>query len=103
MSSQFENTPVYGRLSASVEHDGGVLCRLLELFASRGLAPLAVQYDVDRHAQPLLGRLRIDAAMGVHDWEILCARARQAVGVLQLEQDVCTLLEEEPAPEAKAA
>ena len=91
MLSQFDNEPVYGRLHAVVEHEPGVLLRLLELFAARGLAPLSVEYKIDARARPPIGRLRVDAEVGAQDWQILCARAGQAVGVIELVQDSCAL------------
>jgi hypothetical protein len=97
MTSQFDNTLVYGRLRAEVEHDGGLLCRLLELFAARGVTPLAVDYRVNPRAEPPTAVLRVDAQMGAQDWAILCARARQAIGVLQLTESACGFAEERAA------
>jgi hypothetical protein len=82
---QCNNPTINGRLRADVEHDGGVLCRLLELLAARGTAPLRVNYRIDTRAQPPVARLCIDAELGAHDSDILCARAAQAIGLLQLQ------------------
>lgn len=97
MTSQFDNTLVYGRLRAEVEHDGGLLVRLLGLFAARGVTPLAVDYRIDARAQPPAALLRVDAQMGAQDWAILCMRARQAIGVLQLTESACGFAEERVA------
>lgn len=90
MLSQFDNATVYGRLRVTCEPDPGLPCRLLDLFAARGVLPLAVDLRQDpRHAHLTL---RVDALMGAHDWAILCAKAAQAVGVLQLEQDTAVVV-----------
>jgi hypothetical protein len=86
---------VYGRLRAALEPDAGVLCRLLELFAARGVAPLAVDYALDARSGD--ARLRVDALMGAQDWAILCARAGQTVGLLRFEQETAVLVGERAA------
>ncbi|MCE2969566.1 MAG: hypothetical protein LW847_04965 [Burkholderiales bacterium] len=97
MLSQFDNDLVYGRLRAVVEHDAGVLARLLELFAARGATPLSLEYRIDPRAQPPLGRLRVDAELGAHDWQILCARAAQAIGLLEFSADSCAFADAKAA------
>jgi hypothetical protein len=97
MLSQFDNSPVHGRLAAVLDHDTGPLLRLLELFAARGITPLSLDYRIDPRARPATGRLRVDAEIGADDWRILCARAAQIVGVLRLEQDSCALVDSRAA------
>jgi hypothetical protein len=95
MLSQFDNPEVYGRLRATLDHDAGLPCRLLGLFAARDVLPLAVEWRVDpRRVEALL---RVDAVMGAHDWSVLCARAATLVGVLRLEQDIATLAQDAAA------
>ncbi len=95
MLSQFDNEAVYGRLRVTFEPDPGLPCRLLNLFAARGVLPLAVDLRVDPRRTDRL--LRVDAVMGAQDWAILCAKVAQAVGVLRVEQDTARLEQVEAA------
>ena len=89
MLSQFDNVPVYGRLVATLEPESGLPNRLLDLFAARGVLPVAFDFRIDRRRKE--AHLRVDAVMGEQDWSILCARAAGSVGVLRFEQSTATL------------
>jgi hypothetical protein len=85
--SVFDNRLEDCRVHVTLERDATTLMRLLELFALRGTLPLRVHFDA--YDGPVgMGRLRVQARLGAHDWRVLCARAASLVGVVEVSEGV---------------
>ncbi|MBL8519592.1 MAG: hypothetical protein JNK75_02885 [Betaproteobacteria bacterium] len=63
-----------------LEKDGGVLCRILGLYAARGIEIDAVDY---RHAAPRCMLLRITAGAEEETLRVLVDKAGGLVGVIE--------------------